>query len=144
MPKAIDASKKLTVKATLLNKLPAPARSRAPRRRCSSRPGSAAARSVRSSPSFKDAASGTSDASGNVSLSADLDRTGQLQLHVPQFQDLTATTADLGATRVTASLKIGVKRDGSRVKLSGKLYPDGHRQGRDRAGARPAVRLEAV
>ena len=123
VPKAIDASKKLTVKATLLNKLPGagPVQGAAAALQFSA--GISGSPFGPISPSFKDAASGTSDASGNVSLSAHLDRTGQLQLHVPQFQDLTATTADLGATRVTASLKIGVKRDGSRVKLSGKLTP---------------------
>ena len=123
LPKAIDATNKLTVKATLLNKLPGagPVHGAAAALQFSA--GISGSPFGPISPNFGDLVSGTSDAAGNLSLGARLTRTGQLQLAVPQFQDLTATTANVGAMRVTAAPTISLHRDGSRLKLTGKLTP---------------------
>jgi len=123
LPKSIDAGKKLTVKATLVDKLPGAGPVQGATAALQFSAGIAGSPFGPISPNFSDVASGTSDAAGDVSLAAHVNSTGQLQVAVPQFQDLTATTAGIGNMRVVAALKISIQRDGSRFKLSGKLTP---------------------
>ena len=123
LPKAIDATNKLTVKATLVNKLPGAGPVQGAPASLQFSAGISGTPFGPISPNFGNLDTDTSDGSGNLSLSARPPRTGQLQLAVPQFQDLTATNADLGATRVTAAPTLSLHRDGTRLKLSGKLTP---------------------
>jgi tungstate transport system substrate-binding protein len=80
-------------------------------------------------PTFGDVASATTDGAGNVALSAKPERSGTLRLSIPRFQDLTATTVDVGSTRVRASVDLqSASVTPTGVRLQGRLAPTGGRR----------------
>jgi hypothetical protein len=80
-------------------------------------------------PMFGDVASATTDGSGNVALTAKPDRSGTLRLSIPRFQDLSATTVDVGSTRVRASVDLqSASVTPTGVRLQGRLAPTSGRR----------------
>ena len=73
---------------------------------------------------FSDVATGNTDGSGSVTLSAKPDRSGTLRFNFPRFNDLSPTTVDVGSTRVRASVDLqSVSVTSSGVRLQGRLAP---------------------
>ena len=80
-------------------------------------------------PTFKDVATGNTDGSGSVTLSAKPDRSGTLRFNFPRFNDLSPTTVDVGSTRVRASVDLqSASVTSSGVRLQGRLAPSSGRR----------------
>jgi len=129
VPDSIGAGDSVNVNAKLINKLPGAG------------PVQGAAASLQFAgginnsvfgpldPMFGDVASATTDGSGNVALTAKPDRSGTLRLSIPRFQDLSATTVDVGSTRVRASVDLqSASVTPTGVRLQGRLAPTSGRR----------------
>ena len=80
-------------------------------------------------PTFNDVATGNTDGSGSVTLSAKPDRSGTLRFNFPRFNDLSPTSVDVGSTRVRASVDLqSVSVTSSGVRLQGRLAPSSGRR----------------
>ena len=80
-------------------------------------------------PTFNDVATGNTDGSGSVTLSAKPDRSGTLRFNFPRFNDLSPTTVDVGSTRVRASVDLqSASVTSSGVRLQGRLAPSSGRR----------------